>query len=99
VGLILQIWFLFCTFGDSPLNLVGLSANPKKRHRFRIQRYLYRVRVKMYECCNKVLKMAIVPQLHYTRTSTKMQIYKYKGQQRQIYIETLDNLNYNIYLF
>ncbi len=32
--------FLFCTFGDLPLILVGLSANPKKRTRFCIQRYL-----------------------------------------------------------
>ncbi len=50
----------------------------------------------MYECCNKVLEMATVPQL---RTSTKMQKFKYKGQQRQIYIETLDDLIYYINLF
>jgi len=31
--------FLFCTFEDFPLILVGLSANPKKRTRFRNQRY------------------------------------------------------------
>ncbi len=37
--------FLFCTFGDLPLILVGLSANPKKRTRFCIQRYLRTVTV------------------------------------------------------
>jgi len=29
--------------------------------------------------CNKVFGMATVPQLHYTRTSTKMQIFTYKA--------------------
>ena len=35
--------FLFCTFEDLPLILVGLSANPKKRTRFRNQRYLMKL--------------------------------------------------------